>query len=60
MPIFVENMAEAVTELKRQQSLGKIRYYAVSNFGPQNIKEFVEAGGTAITNQVREMIGCAL
>ena len=53
-------MAEAVTELKRQQSLGKIRYYAVSNFGPQNIKEFVEAGGTAITNQVREMIGCAL
>jgi len=52
VPIFVDNMQKAVAELKRQQALGKIRYYAISNFGPQTMKEFVDAGGVAVSNQV--------
>ena len=51
-PIFVADMKEAIIELKRQQALGKIRYFAISNFGPQNMKEFAEAGGVAVSNQV--------
>ena len=39
-------------ELNRQVSLGRIKYYGVSNFGPVNMKSFVEAGGKPVTNQV--------
>ena len=45
-------MEDTVRELKRQQALGKIRYYGISNFGPVNMKEFNDAGGVAVTNQV--------
>ena len=45
-------MAACVEELKRQQSLGRIRYYGVSNFGPEDLKQFIEAGGNPVTNQV--------
>jgi len=50
--IYMEDVAETVKELKRQQSLGKIRYYAVSNFGPLSLQEFHGAGGIATTNQL--------
>ena len=33
-------------------SLGMIRYYGVSNYGPTNLKDFLEAGGKPISNQV--------
>jgi diketogulonate reductase-like aldo/keto reductase len=48
----VENIDECVTELNRQVSLGRIRYYGVSNYGPNNLKHFLEAGGKPISNQV--------
>ncbi|XP_076819135.1 putative oxidoreductase YqkF [Clavelina lepadiformis] len=49
---MITDMNETVKELKRQQSLGKIRYYAVSNFGPLSLKEMHEAGGISVTNQL--------
>ena len=49
----MKDVKETVTELKRQQALGKIRYYAVSNFGLETMKQFHENGGVATTNQVR-------
>jgi diketogulonate reductase-like aldo/keto reductase len=49
---FVDNIDECVTELNRQVSLGRIRYYGVSNYGPNNLKHFLEAGGKPISNQV--------
>ena len=52
MPTFVDNMEDTVKELKRQQALGKIRYYAVSNFGPISMKEMYDASGTPVSNQV--------
>lgn len=48
----MENIDECVTELNRQVSLGRIRYYGVSNYGPNNLKHFLEAGGKPISNQV--------
>ena len=48
----MDNVEETVKELKRQQALGKIRYYGVSNFGPLSMQEFVGAGGIMTTNQV--------
>jgi hypothetical protein len=33
-------------------SLGRIRCYGVSNYGPKNLKDFLEAGGKPISNQV--------
>ena len=51
-PLFVNSMQETVTELKRQQALGKIRYYAISNFGAQNMNEFTDAGWVALLNQL--------
>ena len=48
----MKDVKETVNELKRQQALGKIRYYAVSNFGPETLKQFNENGGKATTNQV--------
>ena len=47
-----ENGVEVVKELERQKSLGRIRYYGVSNFGRRNLESFMEAGGKPITNQV--------
>lgn len=50
---FLENMEESVKELERQVSLGRIKYYGVSNFGPVNMKNFVDAGGKPVSNQAR-------
>lgn len=50
----MKDVKETVAELKRQQALGKIRYYAVSNFGLETMKQFHENGGVATTNQVRK------
>lgn len=50
--IYMADVEETVKELKRQQALGKIRYYAVSNFGPLSLQEFHGAGGIATTNQL--------
>ncbi|XP_011453472.3 1-deoxyxylulose-5-phosphate synthase YajO [Magallana gigas] len=49
---FLENMEESVKELERQVSLGRIKYYGVSNFGPVNMKNFVDAGGKPVSNQI--------
>ena len=47
-----DHTIEIVAELKRQQSLGRIRYYGVSNFGVQDLKRFLAAGAQPISNQV--------
>jgi len=49
---LMANVEETVKELKRQQALGKIRHYGISNFGPVSMKEFNDAGGVAVTNQL--------
>ncbi|KAK0058256.1 1-deoxyxylulose-5-phosphate synthase YajO [Biomphalaria pfeifferi] len=51
-PSFIRDNVEAVTELERQVSLGRIRYYGFSNFAPNRIKAFVEAGGKPVVNQI--------
>ncbi|CAH1778405.1 unnamed protein product [Owenia fusiformis] len=51
-PNVVRDMGELVKELKRQQALGRIKYYSVCNFGPQNLKEMLAAGGQPLTNQL--------
>ncbi|XP_070565684.1 uncharacterized oxidoreductase YccK-like [Ptychodera flava] len=48
----VKNLAETVEELKRQQSRGRIRAYGVSNFGPTDIADLYDVGGTVCTNQI--------
>nr|CAB3257997.1 voltage-gated potassium channel subunit beta-2-like [Phallusia mammillata] len=50
--VIMKDPAETVKELKRQQALGRIRYYGVSNFGPLSMKDFNEAGGVPVTNQL--------
>ena len=47
-----QTASEVVKELERQKSLGRIRYYGVSNFGRRNLEAFLEAGGKPISNQV--------
>ena len=51
-PVFVSDYKDVFDELKRQQAKGRIRYYSVCNFGPQNMKDAFAAGGQPITNQV--------
>ncbi|XP_064614986.1 1-deoxyxylulose-5-phosphate synthase YajO-like [Liolophura sinensis] len=51
-PSFVADIGETIKELDRQVSLGKIRYYGVSNYGPKNLREFFDAGGKPISNQL--------
>ncbi|XP_046564804.1 aldo-keto reductase IolS-like [Haliotis rubra] len=51
-PAFIKDYDETVTELNRQISLGRLKHYAVSNFGPKNMKQFIEAGGKPISNQM--------
>lgn len=47
-----ENWKENLEEIKRQKSLGRIRHYGVCNFGPQNLKDMLDADFQAVTNQV--------
>jgi len=51
-PSFVKDYTETIAELNRQVSRGRIRYYGFSNFGPKNMKEFLEAGGKPVVNQI--------
>ncbi|XP_067939018.1 aldo-keto reductase IolS-like [Watersipora subatra] len=51
-PVVGENASEVVNELERQKSLGRIRYYGVSNFGRRNLEAFLAAGGKPISNQI--------
>ncbi|XP_059175411.1 1-deoxyxylulose-5-phosphate synthase YajO-like [Physella acuta] len=51
-PTYVKDAKETIQELERQKALGRIRYYGMSNFGPQKIKDFIEAGGKPVVNQV--------
>ncbi|GFR91188.1 aldo/keto reductase [Elysia marginata] len=51
-PSFVKDTNETIAELERQKSLGRIRYYGLSNYGPKNMKEFMEAGGKPVVNQI--------
>ncbi|BFZ20833.1 hypothetical protein BsWGS_23873 [Bradybaena similaris] len=50
-PSFLRDVTEAITELERLRAVGKIRYYGLSNFGPKNIKTFLDAGGKPVVNQ---------
>ena len=45
-----------VQALERAKAMGRIRCYGVSNFGPQNLKDFVNAGGKPATNQVKYLV----
>ncbi|XP_063421088.1 1-deoxyxylulose-5-phosphate synthase YajO-like [Mytilus trossulus] len=51
-PSFMSDPAAGVKELERQKALGRIRYYGVSNYGPKNMKQLLEAGGKPVTNQM--------
>jgi len=51
-PSFVKDPKETIAELNRQVALGRIRYYGLSNYGPKNMKEFMEAGGKPVVNQI--------
>ncbi|RUS89422.1 hypothetical protein EGW08_002795 [Elysia chlorotica] len=51
-PSFVKDTKETIEELERQKSLGRIRYYGLSNYGPKNMKEFMDAGGKPVVNQI--------
>ncbi|XP_023930827.1 angiopoietin-1-like, partial [Lingula anatina] len=51
-PTIMADVNETVAELKRQQAKGRIRYYGVCNFGPNDLRGFLEAGGQPISNQV--------
>ncbi|CAL1531737.1 unnamed protein product [Lymnaea stagnalis] len=51
-PSFIKDNKEAIAELERQKSLGRIRYYGFSNYGPKRLQEFLEAGGKPVVNQV--------
>jgi len=51
-PSFVKDPKETIDELNRQISLGRIRYYGLSNYGSKNMKEFMEAGAKPVVNQI--------
>nr|KAG5701604.1 hypothetical protein BaRGS_019293 [Batillaria attramentaria] len=43
-PSFVKDAQETINELNSQIARGRIRYYGCSNFGPKNLKAYLEAG----------------
>ena len=47
-----KNLAANIAELKRQQSLGRIRHIGVSNHGCKNLKDVLDHGLAPVTNQV--------
>ncbi|KAH3715127.1 hypothetical protein DPMN_057833 [Dreissena polymorpha] len=51
-PSFISNTEEAITELKRQVSLGRIRSWGVCNFGPKNLKSLIDMGEIPVSNQI--------
>ena len=54
-PVFVADFKECFDELNRQKAKGRILEYGVSNFGPRNLQDAVEAGAKPVTNQVRNV-----
>ncbi|WAQ94670.1 YAJO-like protein [Mya arenaria] len=50
-PSFIQNTEEAITELKRQVALGRIKSYGVCNFGPKNLKSLLGLGVVPTVNQ---------
>ncbi|XP_071952239.1 uncharacterized oxidoreductase YqkF-like [Antedon mediterranea] len=50
--VMMNDAKETVAELKRLQAKGQIKHYGVCNFGVQDMKDFKDAGGTAVTNQL--------
>ncbi|CAG5119759.1 unnamed protein product, partial [Candidula unifasciata] len=51
-PSFIKDANETIAELERLRAVGKIRYYGLSNFGPKNIRDFLDAGGKPVVNQI--------
>ncbi|XP_033120708.1 uncharacterized oxidoreductase YqkF-like [Anneissia japonica] len=51
-PVMINDAKETVAELKRLQAKGQIKHYGVCNFGVENMKEFINAEGAGITNQL--------
>ncbi|XP_045167959.2 1-deoxyxylulose-5-phosphate synthase YajO-like [Mercenaria mercenaria] len=53
-PSFIENTDEALTELKRQVSLGRIKSFGVCNFGPKNLKTLLDKDPSflPVSNQI--------
>lgn len=51
-PSFVKDAQETITELNSQVARGRIRYYGCSNFGPKNLKAYLEAGAKPVVNQM--------
>ncbi|XP_076094143.1 1-deoxyxylulose-5-phosphate synthase YajO-like isoform X1 [Mytilus galloprovincialis] len=51
-PSFVADVSDCVKELNRQIALGRIRYYGLSNYGPKNLKNFLDLGGKPVSNQM--------
>lgn len=43
---------EVALTMKKLQEQGKVRYIGISNFGIQNMQEWFEKGGTAVSNQI--------
>ncbi|KAL4222399.1 hypothetical protein ACF0H5_018438 [Mactra antiquata] len=51
-PSFIQNTEEAITELKRQVSLGRIKSFGVCNFGPKNLKTLLDMDVIPVSNQI--------
>ncbi|XP_052797122.1 1-deoxyxylulose-5-phosphate synthase YajO-like isoform X2 [Mya arenaria] len=51
-PRIIADVDEAVAELKRQVSLGRIRSFGFCNFGPKNLKMLIEKGVNPVSNQI--------
>ncbi|KAK7110683.1 1-deoxyxylulose-5-phosphate synthase YajO-like [Littorina saxatilis] len=51
-PSFVKDMNETLTELNSQIARGRIRHYGFSNFGPKNLKTYLDGGFKPVVNQM--------
>lgn len=47
---------DAVQTLERLKATGKLRHYALSNFGPLDIGTFVASNGKPVLNQVSHLV----
>lgn len=50
--VNMADVKDTVTELNRQQALGRIRQYGICNFGSSSIRDFLAAGGKPCSLQV--------
>lgn len=51
-PSFVKDAQETINELNSQVARGRLRYYGFSNFGPKNLKTYIDAGAKPVVNQM--------